>query len=198
MVCAALSGRRSRRGAPRDAVTSGKRLDARCRPESAALRVAPRRPPAASRPSTVVAAALFGPLLADRPPGRDAGRDPGEKCGLSSVLQIEGYPISNPRSPLSGARHRPTRRKMPSGRDDEEALTAAIIRLASQYGRYGYRRITALLRAEGRHYNTIRPHSSLRYGPPAPETVLPNIEGPTYGVDGLRSALQLKPRQALT
>ncbi len=33
--------------------------------------------------------------------------------------------------------------------DDEEALTAAIIRLASQYGRYGYRRITAMLPAEG-------------------------------------------------
>ena len=30
------------------------------------------------------------------------------------------------------------------GRDDEEALTAAIIRLASQYGRYGYRRINTL------------------------------------------------------
>ena len=28
-------------------------------------------------------------------------------------------------------------------------LTASIIRLAGQYGRYGYRRITALLRAEG-------------------------------------------------
>ena len=32
---------------------------------------------------------------------------------------------------------------------DECPLTAAIIRLASQHGRYGYRRITALLRAEG-------------------------------------------------
>ncbi len=32
---------------------------------------------------------------------------------------------------------------------DEGPLTAAIVRLASQYGRYGYRRITALLRAEG-------------------------------------------------
>ena len=61
---------------------SGKRLDAPCRPESAALRVAPRRPPAASRASTVVPATLFGPLLADRTPGRDAGRDPGEICGL--------------------------------------------------------------------------------------------------------------------
>lgn len=34
-------------------------------------------------------------------------------------------------------------------RDDEAALTAAITRLATQYGRYGYRRITALLKAEG-------------------------------------------------
>ena len=34
-------------------------------------------------------------------------------------------------------------------REDESALTAALTRLASQYGRYGYRRIHALLRAEG-------------------------------------------------
>jgi transposase InsO family protein len=33
--------------------------------------------------------------------------------------------------------------------DDEERLTAAIIELATMYGRYGYRRITALLRASG-------------------------------------------------
>jgi len=32
---------------------------------------------------------------------------------------------------------------------DEGPLTAEIIRLASQYGRYGYRRITALLRNDG-------------------------------------------------
>ena len=51
--------------------------------DSAALRVAPRRPSAASRASTVVPATLFAPLLADRTPGRDAGRDLGEKCGLA-------------------------------------------------------------------------------------------------------------------
>ena len=34
-------------------------------------------------------------------------------------------------------------------RDDEAALTEAIIRLAKQYGRYGYRRIRALLVAKG-------------------------------------------------
>ena len=31
-----------------------------------------------------------------------------------------------------------------------------------------------------RHYNTIRPHSSLGYRPPAPETLLPRPAGPTY------------------
>ena len=39
---------------------------------------------------------------------------------------------------------------------DEGPLTAAIVRLASQYGRYGYRRITAMLRAEGWSVNHKR------------------------------------------
>ena len=34
-------------------------------------------------------------------------------------------------------------------RVDEDALTQAIVTLASEYGRYGYRRITALLRGAG-------------------------------------------------
>jgi putative transposase len=41
-------------------------------------------------------------------------------------------------------------------RDDEEPLTTAIIRLATSYGRYGYRRITALLRADGWRVNLKR------------------------------------------
>lgn len=45
--------------------------------------------------------------------------------------------------------HRSTQRKTPRVADDEAALAAAIIDWARQYGRYGYRRITALLRAEG-------------------------------------------------
>jgi len=45
--------------------------------------------------------------------------------------------------------HRSTQRKPKAIQDDEAALTADIIRLASEYGRYGYRRITALLRSEG-------------------------------------------------
>ncbi len=45
--------------------------------------------------------------------------------------------------------HRSTQRKARRTADDEAALTQAIIDLATQYGRYGYRRITALLHAEG-------------------------------------------------
>ena len=52
--------------------------------------------------------------------------------------------------------HRSTQRKTPKGRADEEALTSDIIRLASRYGRYGYRRITAMLRSEGWTVNAKR------------------------------------------
>jgi len=44
---------------------------------------------------------------------------------------------------------RGTQRYEPLQHNDEDALTRAIIALASQYGRYGYRRITALLRGAG-------------------------------------------------
>src|ERR1700751_926735 len=57
-----------------------------------------------------------------------------EKYGLSErhACQIVGQP-------------RGTQRYATIVRTDEDALTRAIIALASQYGRYGYRRITALL-----------------------------------------------------
>jgi transposase InsO family protein len=47
-------------------------------------------------------------------------------------------------------------RRHPVQRDDEDALTEAVVRLAGTYGRYGYRRVTALLRAEGWHVNHKR------------------------------------------
>lgn len=52
--------------------------------------------------------------------------------------------------PRSTQRHE---RKIP---DDEERLIGQIIRLAAQYGRYGYRRITALLRNDGWRVNHKR------------------------------------------
>jgi transposase InsO family protein len=44
---------------------------------------------------------------------------------------------------------RSTQRRQVVVRDDEEPLTRAVIDLATEYGRYGYRRITALLRHQG-------------------------------------------------
>ena len=48
---------------------------------------------------------------------------------------------------------RPTQRRTLKKRDDEESLTADIIKLAIRFGRYGYRRITALLRDLGWQVN---------------------------------------------
>ena len=52
--------------------------------------------------------------------------------------------------------HRSVQRHAVQTRDDEDALTRMIIQLASQYGRYGYRRITALLRHAGWDVNHKR------------------------------------------
>ena len=51
---------------------------------------------------------------------------------------------------------RATQRRRPKVRSDEDALTGRIIELASTFGRYGYRRITALLRREGWRVNHKR------------------------------------------
>jgi len=51
---------------------------------------------------------------------------------------------------------RSTQWRKPRGQDDEGALTRSIIELASQFGRYGYRRITALLGERGWHVNVKR------------------------------------------
>ena len=45
--------------------------------------------------------------------------------------------------------HRSTQRSVPRGKDDEGRLVADMIALAREYGRYGYRRITTLLRDAG-------------------------------------------------
>ena len=102
---------------------------------------------------------------------------------------------------------RATQRRHLKTPDDEAALTAAIVRLATRYGRVktlyiepgspwenGYceslnsklrdellngeifttmREAQVLIENWRRHYNAIRPHSSLGYRPPAPEAILP-------------------------
>ena len=51
---------------------------------------------------------------------------------------------------------RSTQRRRVKVRDDEDELTGRIIQLASCFGRYGYRRIHALLRCEGWNVNHKR------------------------------------------
>ena len=51
---------------------------------------------------------------------------------------------------------RRVQRYEPKIKDDEERLTANIVALARKYGRYGYRRVTALLRAGGWRVNHKR------------------------------------------
>ena len=69
---------------------------------------------------------------------------------------IDKLGVSERRACVVIKQPRSTQRREAAKRDDEDALTQAIIRLASEYGRYGYRRITALLQAEGWHVNHKR------------------------------------------
>ena len=57
--------------------------------------------------------------------------------------------VSERRACAALGQHRSTQRKIPQGGDDEERLTADIVALARQYGRYGYRKIAAMLRRAG-------------------------------------------------
>ncbi|HIF71752.1 MAG TPA: IS3 family transposase [Dehalococcoidia bacterium] len=52
--------------------------------------------------------------------------------------------------------YRPTQRRTLKSLDDEESLTRDIIKLAVRFGRYGYRRVTALLRDQGWQVNHKR------------------------------------------
>ena len=51
---------------------------------------------------------------------------------------------------------RSTQRYLSKIRDDEELLIKRMVELATKYGRYGYRRITALLQREGFQVNHKR------------------------------------------
>ena len=65
-------------------------------------------------------------------------------------------PVSERRACAVIGQARATQRRRPEVRDDEAALTASIERLATRYGRYGYRRIRRLLVDEGWRVNVKR------------------------------------------
>ena len=64
--------------------------------------------------------------------------------------------ISERRACAALGQYRSTQRKLPRGREDEDCLTADLIELARQYGRYGYRKIAAMLRDAGWQVNDKR------------------------------------------
>ncbi|MGA7645367.1 MAG: IS3 family transposase [Terriglobales bacterium] len=61
----------------------------------------------------------------------------------------EEYEVSERRACRVVKQWRGTQRYLPLRRTDEDELTQAILALAAKYGRYGYRRITVLLRDAG-------------------------------------------------
>lgn len=69
---------------------------------------------------------------------------------------MQKYGVSERRACCVLGQHRSIQRRKLHHDFDEAPLTKDIIRLASQYGRYGYRRITALLKAEGWQINHKR------------------------------------------
>lgn len=101
--------------------------------------------------------------------------------------------------------HRSTQRK-PIRPDDEAALTADITALAIQYGRYGYRRITAMLRHAGWRVNAKRVariwrREGLKYLPNTPNVdVFGSMTDPasvfglsTPTTSGLTTLLKIEP-----
>lgn len=64
--------------------------------------------------------------------------------------------VTQRRACLVLRQHRSTQRQVLTRPDDEAALTAEVVSLAVQYGRYGYRRIAALLRSCGWVVNVKR------------------------------------------
>ena len=70
-----------------------------------------------------------------------------KRKAVKQAIQI--LDVSERRACRVVGQSRATQRYTKRPADDEEYLTSRIIELASRYGRYGYRRVTALLRNEG-------------------------------------------------
>jgi len=68
----------------------------------------------------------------------------------------EGLNVSERRACKVLDQYRSTQRHMAVVKSDEDALTRAIVELAAQYGRYGYKRVTGLLREAGWRVNKKR------------------------------------------
>ena len=68
----------------------------------------------------------------------------------------EGLTVSERRVCKVLGQYRSTQRHVALVKSDKDALTRTIVELASRYGRYGYRRVTGLLREAGWKVNKKR------------------------------------------
>ncbi len=62
---------------------------------------------------------------------------------------------------------------------------------------YTFKEAKVLIENWRNHYNTVRPHSSLGYRSPAPETALLKVDDPAYARQWLRPEHQIRTRQPL-
>ncbi len=83
---------------------------------------------------------------------------------LDNAILKEVLDVSERRACRVVGQPRSTQRYHKQPADDEEFLTARIIELASQYGRFGYRRVAALLRNESWIERVQITHGWSRYG----------------------------------
>ena len=67
----------------------------------------------------------------------------------------------------------------PLGRFALQIACRAMDELLNAEVFHSLREAQILIERWRRHYNTVRPHSSLRYRPPAPEAVVPMDQRPT-------------------
>jgi transposase InsO family protein len=88
-------------------------------------------------------------------PEREALLSPARRRACIDRVRAE-LNVSERRACRALGQHRSTQRKLPVGRADEDRLVADMIELTRQYGRYGYRRIAALLRDAGWQVNDKR------------------------------------------
>ncbi|NDV50655.1 IS3 family transposase [Salipiger sp. PrR003] len=92
-------------------------------------------------------------ILTEAAPGKLLSPSRRREC-VEHVRQTLG--ISERRACRVLGQHRSAQRKPPQGREDEARLTADVIELAREYGRYGYRRVAVLLRRAGWQVNRKR------------------------------------------
>ena len=116
--------------------------------------------------------AIAGDGRGERPPqacggGPDGGQPDLERGSTGKLLSParrrrcvelvgERYGISERRACRALEQPRATQRYSTAVADDEETLTTALVQLAGRYGRYGYRRVSALLQREGWRVNHKR------------------------------------------